>query len=240
MELVCRGFGWAGGLNNWTLRGFCLLRQLPISDLLLKIGVVLKCDTMSIPSFPILYFEEQSSIGLVDVLSCNVIWNWTPALLLEERQGIAMLRNTVCRVQLTSSHIDCWYCCDMALKWACFPRDVVRRKKRANFLWDNSIGGIVLPVDNLTYWSEPRCHNGFVPGPPFYTFFSDLSLNPHHFRYCEQNLVLKKLWKVIGGGSRIQSMISTFEVLQSRGRTHHRTYPCLKQFSKLKWDLFQL
>ena len=51
---------------------------------------------------------------------------------------------------------------------------------------------------------------------------------------------LKKLWKVIGGGSKIQSMISTFEVLQSRGRTHHRTYPCLKQFSKLKWDLFQL
>ena len=133
--------------TNWILRGFCLLWQLPDSDLLLKIGELKRDHTSRVrfclSHLLILNFKVHKSAIFVSFRATR--HDRTPVLLLAgDRQRSAMPRNLAHCVHLflntllQALHYDIEM--SMFLLW-----DFVRWKKRANFLWDKSIGAIVLP-----------------------------------------------------------------------------------------------
>ena len=123
---------------------------LPISDLLLKIGE--RCWNVIIhPVFAFVFaiysnWTPQSTVQSAIFVSFRATrHDRTPVLpLAGDRQRFAMPRNLAHCVHLflntllQALHYD--------IERSMFlPRDSVRWKKRANFLWDKSIGAIVLP-----------------------------------------------------------------------------------------------
>ena len=136
--------------TNWILRGFCLLWQLPVSDLLLKIGE--RCWNVIIhPVFAFVLaiysnWTPQSTVQSAIFVSFRATrHDRTPVLLLAgDRQRFAMPRNLAHCVHLFLNTLlqALHYDIEMSMF---LPRDFVRWKKRANFLWDKSIGAIVLP-----------------------------------------------------------------------------------------------
>ena len=144
------GFGSADGSTNWMLRGFgpLWLSAAHIRFIAQNWGAVLKRDHTSRVRFCLSHllksnFKVYKSAIFVSFRATR--HDRTPVLLLAgDRQRFAMPRNLAHCVHLFLNTLlqALHYDIEMSMF---LPRDSVRWKKRANFLWDKSIGAIVLP-----------------------------------------------------------------------------------------------
>ena len=153
---------WLDGVERWVWVGrwprltecygalTLLSSLLPISDLLLKIGE--RCWNVIIHpvfAFVLAIYSNWTSKSINRLYSCPFVQRTrhdrTPVLLLAgDRQRFAMPRNLAHCVHIILNTLlqVLHYGIEMSMF---LPRDSVRWKKRANFLWDKSIGAIVLP-----------------------------------------------------------------------------------------------
>ena len=143
------GFGSADGSTNWMLRGFgpLWLSAAHIRFIAQNWGAVLKRDLTSRVRFCFSHLLKLNSTvqSAIFVSFRATRHDQTPILLLAgDRQRLAMPRNLAHCVHLFLNTLlqALHYGIEMSMF---LPRDSVRWKKRANFLWDKSIGAIVLP-----------------------------------------------------------------------------------------------
>ena len=146
------GFESADGPTNWMFRGFgplalCCPYQIYCSKL--GSGVETWSYIYLIVSFVLATYSNwtpQSTVQSAIFVSFRATrHDRTPVLLLAgDRQRFAMPRNLAHCVHLFLNTLlqALHYGIEMSMF---LPRDSVRWKKRANFLWDKSIGAIVLP-----------------------------------------------------------------------------------------------
>ena len=144
------GFGSADGSTNWMLRGFgpLWLSAAHIRFIAQNWGAVLKCEHTPRVRFCFshllkLNFKVHKSALFVSFRATR--HDRTPVLLLAgDRQRFAMPRNLAHCVHIILNTLlqVLHYGIEMSMF---LPRDSVRWKKRANFLWDKSVGAIVLP-----------------------------------------------------------------------------------------------